>query len=253
MDGGSAIRLRTGMASRADIVALLSWFDEPCELLDDAIVRCKKLGIQTVLAMDGAYGLVPGNKFSSKEQYQALYEAADREGVTLAIRACIGETEVRKRNALFDWARESVRATYYYVLDSDEVLIGTPTVDVPTYLAETMPMVGAVRFWDEAGLNIPRDTPLMEKPEIRRLFMPEVWMPRFFRADLNPWIDGKHNVYRSDDGLCLWGRDDKSFDIEIVEPARIPVDVDHQRYRRGEERLRKQAAYYAERARTGTE
>ena len=105
------------------VTAMLSWFDEPPELLRQA-VRGAATICDRVVAADGAYDLVPDKRGSSPHtQRKAISQTAAECGMEVEfLRSRIWEGQVAKRNAVLQVAKNG--SDWVMTLDADWKISG---------------------------------------------------------------------------------------------------------------------------------
>lgn len=104
------------------LLALLSWFDEPPELLTAAVEDAIRCGITDLIALDGRYRHYPGDSWtSSPEEYDAIRAVCEKRNIRYVIEHIEDATEVRKRTRLFEMAYEAgaTREDWLFVTDAD--------------------------------------------------------------------------------------------------------------------------------------
>jgi hypothetical protein len=110
------------------LVAILSWYDEPADLLEEAVASLAKLPVDHLVAVDGAYELYPaGTARSDAANADAILRgaAAGGFGVTLHEPTDVwrGNAEVEKRNLAVRLAEAVTDPDdWYLVLDADHVV-----------------------------------------------------------------------------------------------------------------------------------
>jgi len=100
------------------VTAMLSWFDEPPELLRQC-VRGASTICDRIVAADGAYDLVPGKKaVSPHSQRKAIEQTAGKCGMEVEfLRSRIWAGQVEKRNAVLQVAKNG--SDWVMTLDAD--------------------------------------------------------------------------------------------------------------------------------------
>ena len=105
------------------IHALLSFFDEPPELLAECITRLRAVGIDRLIAIDGAYDLYPSeDKTSSFACFNTLLDETLRHGIDIVLRNKAGWSgnEVEKRTYMLEVALEDTKPEdWLLVVDAD--------------------------------------------------------------------------------------------------------------------------------------
>lgn len=102
---------------------MLCWFDEPVELLEQA-VRSAYVLADRIVAADGAYKLVPDAKARSpKEQKAAIKKTAENLGMKVQfLTPRIWEGQVAKRDAVLQEAAKG--SDWVFPIDADWQIIG---------------------------------------------------------------------------------------------------------------------------------
>jgi hypothetical protein len=105
------------------VTMMLAWFDEPTELLHDAVTSAAVIADRIVVA-DGAYDLVPDRSDESDpDQWYAIEEAADDAGLECKfLPSALWTGQVEKRNALLQAAAPD--SDWVMPLDADWRLTG---------------------------------------------------------------------------------------------------------------------------------
>jgi hypothetical protein len=211
------------------IVGLLSWFEETPSWLGASILSFATIGLDHLVALDGAYELYPdGFRRSGTEQHETITETVQACGIGCTIhtpeRLWKGERE--KRDFLFmlgglvtgpdDW---------FVVLDSDEVVTDS-SLNIPGTLGEAQEDVGETMLWER-----------VEDDTVR-----EVRSRKFFRAATGPIVGKTHYEYVSEDGRMLRGNENYT----TLEPAidLTGLRIEHRTLQRTPERRHKQQTYY---------
>jgi hypothetical protein len=125
---------------------MLAWFDEPAELLAQAVTSAAVVA-DRVVAVDGGYRLRPGARGQSpKDQRDAISEAACECGIQAQsyIPRDVWDGQVEKRNFMLDWACES--ADWVIPLDADWVFKGDPDAVRAEIAAATVPVLRVPMF-----------------------------------------------------------------------------------------------------------
>ena len=140
------------------ITLMLAWYDEPEELLHQAVTSAAVIG-DRVVAADGAYQQVTDKRATSPHsQRQAIERAALNAGLELDfLPARIWEGQVEKRNALLKAASEGFETGDFLMpLDADWVLHGSRDA-VRHELAQDY--VEQWRVWFHQTVNSARNKP----------------------------------------------------------------------------------------------
>lgn len=223
------------------ILALLNFYDERPEDLILYVASLSQIGVDQLVAVDGAYALYPdGNASSPPDQRAVLHGACIEAGIDLTLhvpsRPWAGN-EPEKRNQLFRLALSVAeeRKDWFWVIDTDELLQGVPD-DLRARLEGTEHDCAEVTMCDTVALKADR----ANWPAYFR-------QRRLFRAQ-PLHLERAHFAYFTDDGRCL-GLDANS------EPALALHDVTvwHAPQRRGQARQVARAGYYRARESIGAE
>jgi hypothetical protein len=235
------------------IIALLSWYDESSAFLAAAIASLSKVGVDHLVAVDGAYALLPDGKHASPPE-QAETIAATCEGLGIGSTIHVPdrkwlENEVGKRTFMFELGELVANPDdWFLVLDADEVVKHAPT-DLRARLRDSEDDAAAVMFWN-------REEP---KTEQAKQFnwepITKVAIPILFRAGLGLHVTGTHFTYRTEDGRTLWGLgDDKSSGlVEDFLDLTANFVIDHKSAFRSKHRATQQRSYYKLRESAGIE
>lgn len=228
------------------IVALLSWYEEDPQWLDDMVHRLPLAGVDRLVALDGAYALYPGaTAASAPVQKLALKAACDEVGIGVDVYTPTGVfkgNEVEKRSALFELAEEVTGPDdWYLVIDADELITDVPE-NFRDRLEQTDLDAGIVTF--DEGRDPDRPPPSLAQRKDQQA------VRILFRATRGIRVKGNHWTYVTPDGRRLWGQNRRS-----LVPALDCTDLHilHRSDLRHEARRADQYAYYAIRDARGTE
>jgi hypothetical protein len=209
----------------------LSWFDEPIGWLTELVASLAP-HIDHLVAVDGAYGLLPGAEARSPtDQAHAITGACAGAGVGVTLHqpnAPWSGNETEKRSSLFALAH-AVAAPgddWLWVIDADEVV--SRAVGLRRALMETDCDVAEVLLGGGEGYQSQR---------------------RLFRAHPQGiTVTGTHYTYVDGDGLMLWG------DGDVVPAEQLwGVRVEHRTAERPGRRHEKRRVYYRRRDDLGIE
>lgn len=109
------------------IVAVLSWFDESPTMLAACVTSLRHLEVSHLVAVDGAYGLMPGGRGTSGvDQTRVVTDVCAAAGMGLTLhqpaRSFRGN-EVEKRNLSLQLALQTAApGDWLLIIDADEVL-----------------------------------------------------------------------------------------------------------------------------------
>jgi hypothetical protein len=222
------------------IVALLSWYDEPPDALRAMIASLTLVGVDRLIALDGAYALYPDAKRrSSSMEYRAIIDATMHHGIDLTIHTPAkvwAGNETEKRNRLFELGEQFTGPEdWYMVVDADEEILKAPD-DVPARLARSPFDVAAVTLREPGH---PLGTIVFDT------------FPMFFRAVRGLRCHRDHFTYRTPDGRNLWGDAKRA----RIEPRWDLTDVlvEHRNQLRHPDRRRAALDYYRTRDELGIE
>ena len=227
------------------LIGLLSFYDENPAWLAAAIASLSKIGIDHVVALDGAYQLFPGGKASSApEQHEAIVQTCAGLGCGLTLhvpsRVWAGN-EVEKRSKMFEIAESFAEPDHdwYVVIDADETVKYAPS-DLRNRLLHSEHDAASVLFWNREQPRTEQERQFHWEP------ISKVEIPILFRAVPELRVIGTHFTYKAGDGRILWGLgDDKS--SGLVEDFHDLTDcfvIDHRSAFRGKVRADAQKRYY---------
>lgn len=227
-----------------NLIALLSWFDEPTPTLVDCLKALAVAGVDHVVAVDGRYALYPADHDQSHPNEYATIILACRE---LGMRCTIHQPdgpwergEVEKRTFLFALGLSVAEpGDWFWVQDADQVVMSVPD-DFKARLEVTEHDVAEVEICDVVALQA-------NQPN----WPPYFTMRALFRAQ--PITVGPaHCMYRADDGSLLWGYE---CDGRMAPALDLSADVlvEHRPNQRSMERQRAKLTYYTQRDAAGIE
>jgi hypothetical protein len=213
----------------------LSWFDERTDWLAELVASLAAVGVDHLVAVDGAYGLYPGARGSSgSEQASVVLGAAHGAGIGVTVHVPAFPwpgNEVEKRTVLFALGHLVAQPydDWLVVADADEVWesgdLRADLVDCAADVAEVMLVERNPEHGDQSQM-------------IRKCFRAQNGGIR---------VVGGHWQYYSAAGECLWGPENVQAD------QLMDVRVRHRPGERGSDRTRKRLAYYDRRTQTGIE
>ena len=108
------------------LVGVLSWYDEPVWCLTELVTSAARAGMDSLVAVDGAYMLYPGGMAQSpSEQAQAILAACTGNDVEVLLhlpREVWFGNEIEKRTFSFDLAHRVMTPgdDWMWILDGDE-------------------------------------------------------------------------------------------------------------------------------------
>ena len=228
-----------------NIIAMMSFFDEPDILIKRSVRGLARLGVTKIVACDGAYALLPGGQpRSSEHTIEVLKQACVDRRIMLHLHQpdFVWEgNEVEKRQKMLDLALIwSYDGDWLAIWDCDYSLLMTPIrSDVLGSLATAKKDqdVATVAFTENPRAVHYRD------------FYP---MGMFLRAQQGIKMDGNHHTYLLPDG-----RRTQVLRRPVpneAEALHMPgVRILHDVHQRDSDRRERQGAYYAERDRLGVE
>lgn len=220
--------------TRPGLILLFSWYRERPDWIAAALTSASRLGITHVIALDGAYFLLPDARpRSSTYEHLQIIETCNALdiGLTLAWPALAWTgNEVEKRTALFRHADAICEpGDWLLVWDADE--IATNPHDIRSRLAQTPEDAAELTFTQEER---DEDRTISRAP-IRKLFR---WTPGI-HADTN------HFTYRTRDNRTLWGQRDQAPAADFTD-----LVLEHRTNFRPPARHRQQRTYYERRQQT---
>lgn len=237
------------------IIGLLSWYDELPKWLAASIASLgKRIDLDHLVAVDGAYQLLPDGKAASgQEQRDVIAETCAAMGIGLTMHVpdhvWIGN-EVEKRSFMFGLGQlvATEGEDWFLVIDADEILKVCPP-DVRDRLASSEQDAGQVTFETRTPVpaHLARD---FHWDEVSRS-----QIPIFFRAVPGGIrVVGNHYTYVAADGRKLWGHghDKTSGDVEAFLDL-SDVKIDHRTEWRTQFRKKAQKDYYDRRERLSIE
>jgi hypothetical protein len=214
------------------LIGILCWFDERPSWLAGVIGGLRRVGVEHLVAVDGAYGLYPGGRpYSGPEQHDTIVETSRALDIATTIhtpREPYWGNEVEKRNLAFALAETIAEPNvdWYFLVDADHFV--TVAEGHHKQLAETGCDVGQVRMMEPYGA-------LLSAGPLRCVF----------RAIPGLRFETAHMIYRTPDGRDLH---------ELVVPAvDLCIDVEHRTAERDRYRKELQQDYYRRRDEMGVE
>ncbi|HEX8751952.1 MAG TPA: hypothetical protein VF731_00925 [Solirubrobacterales bacterium] len=236
------------------MTALLSWYDEPLNLLTDAVLSLRGF-CDRLIALDGAYAFTPDAEPASPPgQADAIRMAADAAGIDGVVvqpgRLWAGQIE--KRQYLFDLAA-GPPADWLLIHDADHELDGDP-VRFRAFLAGLPPDVVTI----EAQYRTPAVAGRQLTPWHEWLTRETFFTPLLFRALPELRVERHHWWYSGllqGERVALWGWDDSGGELDgagLYPPGRHEqtktFKVRHRCFERPEPLLARQRGLYAARA-----
>lgn len=236
---------------------MLAWYDERPDMLRDTIASLPILGVDHLVAVDGAYAAFPGGKaFSARTQRNVVMSAAQDAGIGCTVHIPTEtwqENEPGKRRFLFQLG-ETVTGPddWYFVVDADEVVLRAPE-DLKAVLSETDRDVAQCVLLDADAGNTVYGLVGEDDDENMPMVLEGRFtnhLPMLFRAIRGLSVAWAHNQYVTPDGRWLWaGTLEERPEVALRLPG---VVVDH-RFCRSHERRTAATAYYYARETQGIE
>jgi hypothetical protein len=216
------------------VVACVAWFDEHPDLLRGMVASLKTAGVETLVAVDGAWSLFPCKDFRSPEsQHVALWEACAAAGIRLVddIPPRVYASEVEKRQRLFSMGESyAAHGDWLLWLDADESVRGwmDPSKPLSEYLRGTDRDVGEITFIDRPTGD----------GSVR------YWqIPRFYRAGKFDRMGPNHFTLISKDGNALWANGQYR---PMADRVVLPMLIEH--HHRPAERQERSNRFYERRS-----
>lgn len=216
------------------VVALLSWFDERTDWLAELVGSLAGVGVEHIVAVDGAYALYPqGRAQSGSEQANVVVSAAHGAGlgVTVHVPACPWPGEVEKRTALFALGHLVAEpgVDWLLVVDADELM---DPVNLKAQVEGSTCDVAEVLLYERHD----------DHPDSRTMTR------RLFRAHPGGIrVCGTHAHYVNGDGVQLW------HGSSVTADQLWDVRIRHRAAERGRLRTERRLAYYERRNEYGIE
>lgn len=221
-----------------NVIALLSFYDEPVEALVACIRGCAASGVSHIVAVDGAYALYPDGEAASHPNQHAAVMLACRElgvGCTLQVPGAVwAGNEVEKRTALFAAGHAvATPGDWFLVVDADEIVQADPD-HLEAALDGCAEDVCDVEIFDTVAARADQHD-----------WQPSFTMRRLFRAQ-QITVDTNHITYVADDGRVLSGWDGQH-DLAASHDLSGVVRLEHRPDRRPQDRLLAKLVYYGQR------
>lgn len=246
------------------LIGLLCWYNESPTWLAATVSSLSKIGVDHLIAVDGAYALFPNRRPRSPiTEVEAIVTAADAIGIGLTLDRpkdvwVNGESD--KRSYLFSLAETigTPGEDWTFVIDADEVVSeGTPRVKEELEATDCHSAYGRLEQW---WPDVMEET---KKAEIARMFPHPTIIgenqTRYFRILKHMRVDTTHFTYVGDwNGVSYSLRGDKSGErlgytsCKILDPMRV-TRIEHRDPMRDATRKLDKKAYYEDRDRTGIE
>lgn len=216
------------------LIGLLSWYDEPLEMLERSISDIARCGVTHLAALDGAYAAFPdGRPSSHPDQALMIRRTCAAHGVQLLIGApseVWKDGEPQKRSALFDlgYTFEPTPEDWFFVMDADQT-VDRPS-DVTSWLASRSGDVVDTLLYEHDDLRFDDAT--------RRRFVRNL-----FRCNPGIYVDpSNHWTYKDAQDRILWGMH------SIKADGIAPIVLHNWSRERTPQRADQREAYYNRRA-----
>ena len=251
------------------LIAILNWYDEPATWLASCVASLARIGVDHLIASDGAYPHYPDAKpRSGMEQAESITRTCDALdiGLTLDRPQFAERDEVQKRS--YQFALATAAGTKFedwvFIIDADEV-ISESARSVKAELAETDRDVAHAYLWEaldpyaaEGKNNNERTEEIYRKiPNEHRFGSLQT---RFWRLLDNLRVEHNHYTYLGDrDGVTysLRGRSELADELGIptakVFTPETLVEIEHRDWYRTAWRSAQKKLYYEHRDRSGIE
>lgn len=241
------------------LFAVLCWWDEPPSWLMATVQSLTRIGVDHLVAVDGAYpGVEGGTLWSGVEQSDAVQLAADAAGIGLTLhRPCEFLTEREKRSLAFRLVIASAEPMrdWVTVIDADEVIVSEMPAKEWLDTAGPDDHVGGAKMVEsidpattEGKNNTPHTPGLYRKMDLPA--RGEQWGSRFWRVMPEMWVQDNHYSYhgRDDEGRVWNLRPDMAgasvgFPAGVIMPE-MPVYFEHRDPWRTANRRRVKREYY---------
>jgi hypothetical protein len=252
------------------LFALLNWYDESPTWLATTITSLTNIGVDHVIAVDGAYYLYPHARArSGAEQAEAVHFACDSVGIGLTMeRPQDGwlRSEAEKRTHLFRLAMAigTTGEDWLFAIDADEVVTDRANIKPELEAAGGVDVFKA-HIWEtmdpyaEPGIkNVHQKTAEMyQKLDLDHRF--GYLQTRFFRLMSNMRCDTTHYTYIGErDGVAYSLRGDKQgremgYQDAVIGTPETIVDIEHRDPLRTKRRVGAKKEYYQIRDAAGIE
>lgn len=228
-----------------NVVALLSFYDEPVGRLVRCVDGLAQAGVAHLVAVDGRYDAFPDDRDVSPADQRAHLDGACRHhGIGLTMFVPSGSwlgNEPQKRTMLFTLGLACADpGDWFWVIDADMVVTKAPPEGVATHLALTDREAAEVSIID------------VPARQAKRPDWPESFPMRcLFRAQPIAVGPQHWHYYSLHDGHSIWKGTDRE---GLEEPLDLTglVEVEHQAMRDAARNL-KRSQYYTRRDNTGLE
>lgn len=245
------------------LVGVLCWYNESPSWLAACVASLGKIGVDHVVALDGAYALFPeGRAKSNLLEVEAIYMGADAAGIGVTVEqpATVWYgNEPEKRSRLFQLATSMCTTDDWLVaIDADEIIThGTPRIKDELEASSALAVNGWIeQWWDDVQGEAKR-------AEVARMFPhPAIFghlQTRFFRALPSLRCDTTHFTYVAEhEGVSYSlrldkaGRDMGYKDAPVLTPDSRVV-FEHRDPLRDAARKLAKSEYYAKRNELGVE
>lgn len=232
------------------LIGLLSWFDESVTWLAASIGSMMRLGMDHVIAIDGAYDLYPnGRRMSGSEEHVAIYDACTATGMgcTVHVPTRLWKDEMEKRDTLFALAEYVAESDqdWFFSFDADHIVTDVLLHDFKATLAGLDTDAASVCLYERFDPHI---NPKGDDPSRLR------WTPLrcAFRnvGGIHTYIN--HCTYVDKDDRWLWGNARQGAEL-IPSTELFDVRIEHRTMLRDPTRKLEAKVYYDRRRRLNTE
>lgn len=234
------------------LIGILNWADESPSWLaacvSSMIVHAQ---IDHLVAVDGAYALLPGGRpFSGFEQHQVIDEVcrASQCGLTLhAPQDVWFGNEVEKRSFGFQLAEQMTdgEQDWYFLMDADQIV--TSALGLRHVLEDTDLDVGETWFTERYD---PHENDTTDRVARSVNWPRESRLPVrcIFRALRRLHVAENHYTYLAGNGRVLW-----TGDPQMIPAVDTRMEIEHRTRLRDLARKEQQQAYYRRRDELGVE
>lgn len=241
---------RGGKAQSVNVTAMLAWYDEPPEMLYDAVTSVACVA-DSVIAVDGGYELRPDARPRSPAfQEQAIQEAADDCDLELMShhprRVWRGQVEKR------DWMlrKAAFGADWVMPLDADWVVKGE-RLHVRQWLEMAKGESLAVTFYTPRGEDAPVSLEDAPHPWHQITANNTQVLPLIYRVMADMRVEKNHwwysGVRPSGERVSYWGYEGKLPNAMVQTVPHSVLTIDHMCFYRDHERTEANRAFCAAR------
>lgn len=242
------------------VIAGICWFMESPTFLSATVASLSKIGVDHVVAVDGAYMLFPnGTGTSGIQESQAIALAADALGMgyTIHTRPVADKWrggEVEKRNFLFQTVNAIAEdGDWYLSIDADEV-IDSCRIDLKAELEATREDAAIITLEDRLDVHgQPFDAFLSKGSSIPNVYrQPQA---RLFRILPGFRVEANHYTYLAGygkDEKVLWSAGTRTDDVSTLDLTGKLI-IEHRQQMRDKYRAEMKKPYYEARTTAGIE